>query len=642
MVSNSGDCRSNRLRVAYILVLGVLAGILVIRCGVSSVYLNTLPEARYTGINSCASCHQRIYDSFLETGMGKSLYRPDPDQVIERFGVQEAVVDEASDFAYYPYWKNTSLYIREFRLKDGDTIYQRNERIDYIIGSGHQTRSYLIERNGYLYEAPLTWYVSKQIWDMSPGYKGNNSRFSREIGEECLSCHTGHIEKIEGSNNRYRKVSLGIDCEKCHGPGSVHIEAIKGGQLIDVGEEIDYTIVNPAKLPIFLQFDLCQQCHLQGINVVKEGHSVLDFRPGKRLEDVYTVFLEKRQDADAFGIASHAERLQQARCFTQSAGQLTCTSCHDPHKSIARTEKKIFIQQCMNCHMEEKSPLCSASMNLRKEKEDNCVSCHMPLGGTSDIPHVRFHDHKIRIVNPRQDSSLRDDKKYLELICATDSSVNPGLLGKAWLQYFERFDPNPAYLGTAASYLAKEDTYSQAQLAFYQKDYTKAVALIQQSPVPRYQADTYYLFKGEILQAAGQLSEAITALGEARKRNPENLTAAIKYGVALLKAQPGNENTLIQVREIFVELLERNQRDKRIFSNLGFVEMHLGNFRDAEQYLHQALKLDPDYLQAWINLVQVKVRMGKKVAALESYRRLAEIEPGHPVLVTLRQLIGIQ
>jgi hypothetical protein len=48
--------------------------------------------------------------------------------------------------------------------------------------------------------------------------------------------------------------------------------------------------VNPGKLPIDLQFDVCQRCHLQGNTVLKEGKSFLDFKPGMRLSDHMTLF----------------------------------------------------------------------------------------------------------------------------------------------------------------------------------------------------------------------------------------------------------------------------------------------------------------------------------------------------------------
>ena len=58
--------------------------------------------------------------------------------------------------------------------------------------------------------------------------------------------------------------------------------------------DVDRTIVNPAHLSSELQMDVCLQCHLQGeISVFKTGKSSSDFRPGMRLKDIKTVFIEE-------------------------------------------------------------------------------------------------------------------------------------------------------------------------------------------------------------------------------------------------------------------------------------------------------------------------------------------------------------
>ncbi len=67
---------------------------------------------------------------------------------------------------------------------------------------------------------------------------------------------------VLGSENKYTHIPNGIDCERCHGPGELHIKEKFEGKIIDIANEIDFSIVNPAKLPIDLQFDVCQRCHI--------------------------------------------------------------------------------------------------------------------------------------------------------------------------------------------------------------------------------------------------------------------------------------------------------------------------------------------------------------------------------------------
>ena len=56
---------------------------------------------------------------------------------------------------------------------------------------------------------------------------------------------------------------------------------------------IDYSIVNPSKLPLDLQFDICQRCHLQGTAILHQGKSFTDFKPGEHLEEIMDVYLPR-------------------------------------------------------------------------------------------------------------------------------------------------------------------------------------------------------------------------------------------------------------------------------------------------------------------------------------------------------------
>ena len=105
---------------------------------------------------------------------------------------------------------------------------------------------------------------------------GANTRFSRKIGLECMSCHNALPQFEVGSENKFSSIPGGISCERCHGPGSIHVQQKKAGILVDTANAIDYSIVNPGKLSIDLQFVICHRCHLQGNAVLKDNHSFFD------------------------------------------------------------------------------------------------------------------------------------------------------------------------------------------------------------------------------------------------------------------------------------------------------------------------------------------------------------------------------
>src|SRR5262249_46486789 len=160
--------------------------------------------------------------------------------------------------------------------------------LKYVVGSGRHSLTYLVEADGFLVESPVTWYTSKKQWGMSPGYdQPVHLGFERPADEGCLICHAGRAEAVEGSWHRMRVTEAAIGCERCHGPGSLHVERHTGpdGGAAKPPTGTDNTIVNPAHLPRELAEAVCQQCHLRGsATVPAPGSKQSDFRPGLPLQ----------------------------------------------------------------------------------------------------------------------------------------------------------------------------------------------------------------------------------------------------------------------------------------------------------------------------------------------------------------------
>ena len=212
-------------------------------------YLNHNDTVKYVGKEQCRMCHAEIYDSYINTGMGKSLHYATREHSAMVDVEIPVVYDSVKNLSYVPFFKNDSLYIKEYRLKGDDTTHLLIRKVDYKIGSGHHTNSHLFEINGYVHQIPYTYYTQDQIADLPPGFeRGQNSRFSREIGLECMSCHNAFANHESESSNRYSSIPQGIDCERCHGPGEAHIKRKLAGEIIDTSKYIDYSIVNPSKL----------------------------------------------------------------------------------------------------------------------------------------------------------------------------------------------------------------------------------------------------------------------------------------------------------------------------------------------------------------------------------------------------------
>ncbi len=615
-----------------------IATVLLFRCAQAPTTLASLnPESRYLGSESCQSCHASIYQEYQKTNMGHSFYLPSPQDTIEHFGASAVVYDSAQDFFYYPYWKQKELWIKEWRQMGADTSYLREEKVDYIIGSGNQTRSYLMQREGFLYEMPITWYVHQKIWDLSPGYRENNSRFSREIGAECMACHTGSFSFVKGSKNKFESLSLGIGCENCHGPGSAHVNYFQNGGQAQTAKA-SLSIVNPSKLPHQAQFDVCSRCHLEGVAVPQPDAPFEDFRPGMELQEAMEVFVMQNRRADEFGVASHAERLVQSRCYIASNEKLTCNTCHPAHQSVPSFDS--YVAQCQSCHQMGQQPMCQDPASEVLSAAQNCITCHMPAGGTVDIPHVRFHDHKIRVLSQNDTPKLDLTQAWLELKCGTSPNPEPDLFGKAWLLYYEQQQSDSLYLIRADELLSTNSYYERARLAFYQQSYPQALSYIQQSLAKHPEEPLRMFLRGEIEEKLGDYSQAKNTFQQIYQQNTHNLEAGLKMGINLLRSRKGDPAALQEAQQIFEQLLQEKPFDHRILTNLGFVYLNLGKLNQGQRQLVSALNYAPDDPQALENMILLQLLKDNQVQAVKYLLRLEEKHPRHPNLNQLKQSIG--
>lgn len=602
-------------------------------------YLNHSDTARYVGKEVCRNCHYDTYENFIHTGMGLSFDKASKAKSSAKFHPDSILYDSYRDFYYKPYWKNDSLVLLEYRLAGKDTIYSRKERVHYIIGSGQHTNSHIYSSGNYLHQLPFTYYTQDGHLDFPPGFEdGHNTRHTRKIGLECMSCHNALPDFVMGSENKYELVPDGINCERCHGPGSIHVEQKMAGIIVDTANAIDYSIVNPAKLSSDLQFELCSRCHLQGNAVLKEGKSFYDFKPGMRLSEVMDVFLPKYEGKDdEFIMASHVDRLKQSECFIQS-GNLSCINCHNPHISVRLTGKEVFNDACISCHQEKK---CTAPMIDREASGDNCYSCHMPSSGSSDIPHVSITDHKIAV--PQTKKKLDAIERFLGLKSINNPNPDQITIARAYIQQYEKFEPKIDYLDSAYFYLKKElKSYSKkyypecVNYYFLRNDFKSVIRHAEQISVQKLLntvlVDQDYSNRhawaayrtGESYLALKSDSKALACFKKATELAPYSLEFRNKLGTALMKAGKANE------AEAQFEFIISEQEDYvSAYTNLGFIRLRSGKVDEALQLYLKALSLDPDNEQALLNTAgwyfySQEIPTGKRYL-----KRLLKVNPKH-------------
>ncbi len=624
--------------LVLIISLGALMALLT-RCGADkdvkdaeSEWLNQNDTVQYVGMETCKLCHADKHATFVHTGMGLSFDKATRQKSAGIFDEHAIVYDSVNNFYYRPFWKDDHLMIMEFRLDGTDTIHQRTERIDYIIGSGQHTNSHMLQVNGYLYQAPITFYTQKKQWDLAPGMSGGfNSRFSRVIEAECMTCHNGLPDLVAGSVNKYSKVPSGIDCERCHGPGSLHIAQVSSGKLVDTARQTDYSIVNPRKLSTALQNQLCMRCHLQGVNVLHPGSSFFDFKPGDQISDHWNVFLPVYDGAnDKFLMASQADRLLQSKCYITSQ-KISCITCHNPHLTVKETPREQFNAPCKQCHTPN-TTTCKAPVAERNAIMDDCSSCHLPKSGSVDIPHVSISDHKIQIPGKE---SIKKEGTFQGLKCLTDAHPEPITMARGYLHYYESFTKDPSLLDSARYYIKKAGKMSDAlravniHLYYLTNDYDRIVAMAPEMD----DVDAWTAYRiGEAYLGKAKFAEALTYFQYAVEQQPLNLDFLFKEATAFVFT--GNVNA---GEALYRKIIAENPQYEKAWNNLGVLLSARGDMQQAESCYINAIRLNPDYLIARLKLTELYIQSRQKSKARVELDYLERYYPAEKEVVMLGQ-----
>lgn len=582
------------------------------------------PDAEYVGKETCKTCHWQVYETFMRTGMGQSWDRASRKKSAADFDPHKALVyDSLNDLYYKPFWEGDSLFILEFRLLGSDTVHRRLEKVSYIVGSGQHTNSHIIDINGFLFQAPITYYTQKKKWDLAPGFeKGMNTRFDRKIEMECMTCHNAYPEFDTNSLNKYLKVEQGIDCERCHGPGSLHVAEKRKGDIIDTSQGPDYSIVNPRRLTVDEQNNLCQRCHLQGIAVLNTGRRFTDFLPSKSLREVMHVFMPVYSGAENHMImASHVERMKMSACYLQSE-KMSCITCHNPHVSVKETPRKQYLTACASCHAASD---CKEHLNTRTAKNDDCVQCHMPRNGSIDIPHVAVTDHYIR-AKPISNQAMDEAARFIAMKCYNADEVPKQIRARAFLEFYERYEAQKQFLDSAATYLdsegIEENDADQIRLNFLRNNFTALGAILPQinsSKIP----DAWTAYRlGEACMALQKNQEGIPFLERAVELKPLALDFQNKLATAYAKT--GN---VVKAQSICAFILRQHPRYAMAHFTLGVLAMQASDFNLALRHLNAARDCDPDHVQTLINLAVCLYQTGQKKSIPPVLQQALKLEP---------------
>lgn len=195
----------------------------------------------------------------------------------------------------------------------------------------------------------------------------------------CFNCHTTGPQSIDtnGGQRQGNRPGIGgtwaedaVQCEACHGPGSLHVPDPPAGNII-----LDATSAT------------CARCHVNQNDPTATPLAV---------QDGFIVGTQQLLEVAASPMAS-----------------FSCVVCHNPHASALYDPVNGIWNQCLACHPSQNMALHSGKVLALGDYVESltCVSCHMPfasrnassstfdvLGSTARVGDTRTHIFNINTV----------------------------------------------------------------------------------------------------------------------------------------------------------------------------------------------------------------------------------------------------
>jgi tetratricopeptide (TPR) repeat protein len=330
-----------------------------------------MPEpGPYLGSARCAECHGEISSSYQKSRHARTFSRGDELLDLPRPEAPLADPDRAGA---------THLIERdENRLRvtssEGDKAYRL--LVDFAFGTPERYLTMVGRDEKGTYRAlRLSHYhdAKGSGWARTSGDVGDSAHSADIRGQDihtrdgvvrCLGCHVTNPRdfRFDGKEPSAAANDRAIGCERCHGPGSSHVAAVKL-------ESLDSAIVNAGRTTARAVNEQCRECHVVG--------------------DASEIALTP---ADPRWVRSAGLTLTFSRCFIRSTGKLDCLTCHDPH-SDSPTTAAAYEPKCLGCHSSSAEETNRVVCKVSPAK--GCIGCHMPKRPVADI-HGELTDHFIR------------------------------------------------------------------------------------------------------------------------------------------------------------------------------------------------------------------------------------------------------
>jgi len=597
------------------------------------------PKPSYAGLATCVSCHAAEGEA----------WRGSHHDLAMQVASDETVLGDFNDASFSHFGVTTRFYRR------GDQFFVSTEGADGKIAEFEITYTFgITPLQQYMVAFPdgrvqmlgIAWdtrpkEAGGQRWfhlypdrNLKPGEPLHWTGIDQTWNHMCAECHSTELRKnYDPATDSYdtRWAEINVSCEACHGPGSDHVAwatAAKESGTPATGDngltialnadidawsfETDKRIARRTKpLGSHTELNVCAKCHSRRAPLRSwdaDDQNLLQSHKLQLLTSGY-YFPDGQIEDEVFVLGSFLQSKMHR------AG-VTCSNCHDPHSLKVRAEGNAL---CAQCHAPEVFDTAAHHFHEAGTKGAECVSCHMP-------------ERTYMVVDPRRDHSFHvprpdlTEKLGVPNACIGCHEDKPASWATAELATRFGDKTKPPHFGEILTDARNNKPGAAEVLAALARDENEAaiVRATALSEIGLHVAGSPNALKA--LAEAGKHDDPLVRLGVAEALDTTPPQVRLQIGLALLEdpmlavrltaagalytlpRRQLSEDALTALRAHAAEyeqaqLANADRPESRV--NLGNFQVFYGEFVKAEQEYRAALRLDPTFFAAAVNLADL-------------------------------------